>query len=154
MRTLCLYYSRTELTRKAMERLAELTGADICEYTDGKDRSGVLGYIGACIVSYKKNLPRITIKGDPDLASYDRVIIGMPVWAEKPCAVGRALISQYRGELPEDVRYVITHNAKADYASGISGLDSLLGRPSKGYLSVRTKNNDYLKEIETYAATL
>lgn len=40
MKTLCLYYTRTNSTKKAMERLAELTGADLAEYTDGKDRSG------------------------------------------------------------------------------------------------------------------
>ena len=86
MKTLCLYYSRTNLTKTAMEQLAELTGADIFEYTDGKDRKGVLGYISACFASFKKALSSVSIKGEPDLSSYDRVIIGMPVWAERPSA--------------------------------------------------------------------
>ena len=37
MKTLCLYYTRTNTTKEAMEHLAKLLGADIAEYTDGKD---------------------------------------------------------------------------------------------------------------------
>ena len=64
MKTLCLYYTRTNITKTAMEHLAKLLEADLAEYTDGKDRSGVTGYIGACFASMKKSYPAITIKGD------------------------------------------------------------------------------------------
>ena len=154
MRTLCLYYTRTNSTKRAMERLAELTGADLREYTDGKDRSGFFGYIGACIASMKKNLPKITIKGDVDLPSYDRVYIGMPIWAEGPCVVGKGLIEQYRDDLPQEVYYVITHMAKTDYMKKIKAMDDLLGRPSSGQLSLQTKDHDYLKDIEMFVDEL
>lgn len=45
MKTLCLYYSRTNTTRVIMKRIAVLMDADLFEYTDGKDRSGLKGYI-------------------------------------------------------------------------------------------------------------
>lgn len=154
MKTLCLYYTRTDLTKTAMEQVAEITGADLYEYTDGKDRSGVLGYIGACFASVFGKLPEVTIKGDPDLGAYDRVVIGMPIWAEGPCIVGRALISQYRDRLPKEVYYVVTHMAAADYMNKIRKLDSLLGRASAGQFSVQTKNNDYVKEVRAYAESL
>ena len=54
MKTLCLYYTRTNTTKTAMEHLAKLLNADIAEYTDGKDRSGVKGYIGACFAKARK----------------------------------------------------------------------------------------------------
>ena len=154
MKTLCLYYSRTNTTKRAMELLAERTGADLFEYTDGRDRRGVLGYLGACLASLRKTLPEVRIQGTPDLGSYDRVLIGMPVWAEGPCVVGRALIKKYASDLPEDVYYVVTHMAKSDYLDRIRALDHLLGRPSKGQLSVQTKDNDYLKEIRAFAENL
>lgn len=154
MKTLCLYYSRTNTTKAAMERLAELLGADIAEYTDGKDRSGVMGYIGACFASMKKTLPEITIRGDVSLASYDRVIIGMPIWVEGPCVMGKALIRKYRDSLPQDVYYVVTHMAKIGYESKIEALDELLGRPSSGYVSLQTKDHDYLKDAEAFAARI
>ncbi len=46
MKTLCLYYSRTNLTKEVMESMAQVLDADLAEYTDGKDRSGFLGYVG------------------------------------------------------------------------------------------------------------
>ena len=38
MKTLCLYYTRTNTTKTAMEHLAKLLGADLAEYTDGKEQ--------------------------------------------------------------------------------------------------------------------
>lgn len=152
MKTLCLYYTRTGTTKAAMEKLAQLLDADLAEYTDGKDRSGVLGYIGACFVSAKKT--RVAIKENVDLASYDRVIIGMPVWVEGPCAIGRAFISQYKESLKGEVYYAVTHMGKGTYEEKIKAMDQLLGRPSAGQISMQTKEHDYLKDIEEFAAKL
>ena len=154
MKTLCLYYSRTNMTKTAMKLLAGTIGADIFEYTDGRDRSGAAGYLGACIDSFRRTLPKVTIKGAPDLGAYDRAVIGMPLWVESPCVVGRALLQQYGPQLPQDVCLVVTHMAGADYMKKILALDDLLGRPAVGHLSLRTKNNDYLREIKAFAATL
>ena len=63
MKTLCLYYSRTNLTRVIMRRIAMLTDADLYEYTDGKERSGIRGYISSCIDSYRR-APKVHIAGD------------------------------------------------------------------------------------------
>jgi len=154
MKTLCLYYSRSGMTKETMVQLSQILNCDLFEYTDGKDRKGILGYIGACIDSMKKSFPEITIKGNPDLSSYDRVFVGMPVWVEGPSLIGRAFLKQYHQDLPEDVYYVVTHMAKADYLKKIKAMDSLLGRPSKGQISLRTKDNDYIKEITEYASVL
>ena len=152
MKTLCLYYTRTGTTKAAMEKLAQLLDAELAEYTDGKDRSGVLGYIGACFVSAKKT--RVAIKENVDLASYDRVIIGMPVWVEGPCAIGRAFISQYKDSLKGEVYYAVTHMGKGTYEEKIKAMDQLLGRPSAGQISMQTKEHDYLKDIEAFAENL
>jgi len=154
MKTLCLYYSRTNTTKAAMEHLAKQLGADVAEYTDGKDRSGVMGYIGACVSSMKKTFPKVSIKGDVQLDSYDRVIIGMPIWVEGPCVIGKALIEQYKESLPTDVYYVVAHMAKIGYEEKIEAMDQLLGRKSSGFVSVRTKENDYLKDMEAFAKML
>ena len=71
MKTLCLYYTRTNLTKEAMEHLAKLLDADIACYSDGKDRGGALGYVGACVASLKKNFPKVTIEGDVCPGDYD-----------------------------------------------------------------------------------
>ena len=154
MKTLCLYYTRTNTTKAAMERLAELLDADIAEYTDGKDRSGALGYVGACFASMKKTFPEIQISKDTPLESYDRVLIGMPIWVEGPCAVGKALIEQYADKLPQEVYYVVTQMGPSDYSSRIKKLNDLLGRPAAGQVSLKTKDNDFLKDAENFAKPL
>ena len=65
MKTLCLYYTRTDKTKEVMETVARRIGADLAEYTDGKDRSGVLGYIGACFVTVKKSEPKVSLSACP-----------------------------------------------------------------------------------------
>ena len=154
MKTLCLYYTRTNTTKSAMEHLAKLLDADLVEYTDGKDRSGAMGYVGACFASMKKTFPEIGIPENIQLDSYDRVLIGMPIWVEGPCVMGKALISQYKDSLPKEVYYVVTQMGGADYTSRIKKLDEILGRPSAGQVSLKTKEHDFLKDAEGFAKTL
>jgi flavodoxin len=155
MRTLCLYYTRTNTTKEIMENIAGIIGADVAEYTDGKDRSGFLGYAGACFATVKNTISKVSIRGEINLKEYDRLVIGMPVWVEGPCAVGRALIKKFGGVMPSEVYYVVTHMGdKHDYAAKIKAMDKLLGRPSAGQISIRTKENDYIKESAAFAETL
>ena len=154
MKTLCLYYTRTNTTKEIMENIAKTVGADVAEYTDGKDRCGFFGYAGACFATVKNTISKVSIKGEIDLNEYDRVIIGMPVWVEGPCAVGRALIKKFGAAMPSEVYYVVTHMGNRDYAAKIKAMDQLLGRPSAGQVSVRTKENDYIKESAAFAETL
>ena len=154
MKTLCLYYTRTNMTKEAMEHLAKLLDADIACYSDGKDRSGALGYVGACFASMKKTFPKVTIEGNISLGDYDRVLIGMPIWVEGPCVVGKALLDQYKDRLPKDVYYVVTQMGPSDYSARIKKLDDLLGRSSAGQISLKTKEHDFLKDVEAFAETL
>ena len=155
MRTLCLYYTRTNTTKEIMENIAKIIGADVAEYTDGKDRSGFLGYVGACFATVNNTVSKISIKGGINVKDYDRVIIGMPVWADGPCAIGRALIKKYSSLMPSEVYYVVTHMGdKNDYMAKIKAMDKLLGRPSAGQVSIRTKENDYIRESTAFAETL
>lgn len=155
MRTLCLYYTRTNTTKEIMENIARIIGADAAEYTDGKNRSGFLGYVGACFATVKNTISKVSIKGEINLKEYDRLIIGMPVWAEGPCAIGKALLKKYASVMPSEVYYVVTHMGdKNDYTAKIKTMDKLLGRPSAGQVSIRTKENDYIKESAAFAKTL
>ncbi|MBR3436213.1 MAG: hypothetical protein IKG97_00510 [Lachnospiraceae bacterium] len=155
MKTLCLYYTRTNTTKAVMENIAGIIGADLAEYTDGKERNGFFGYLGACFATVKNTISRVSVKSGVDLTSYDRILIGMPVWVEGPCAIGRAFIKKYRNSLPSEVYYVVTHMGdKYDYTAKIKAMDDLLGRPSSGQISIRTKENDYIRESTAFAASL
>ena len=68
--------------------------------------------------------------------------------------VGKALLKQYRDSLPKDVYYVVTQMGGADYTSRIKKLDEVLGRPSAGQVSLKTKEHDFLKDAEKFADML
>jgi hypothetical protein len=150
MKTLCLYYSRTNKTKEIMRRIAEMTDADLMEYTDGVDRSGIFGYLRSCIDAYRKPPAVRIIGGEPDWASYDRVVVGMPVWAEAPCIIGRAFLEQYSGRFCGDLYLVVTHMAKTDYDKKIRKLYSVCASEPKAHLSLQTKKHDPAAEIESF----
>ncbi|MBQ2105590.1 MAG: hypothetical protein II253_01605, partial [Lachnospiraceae bacterium] len=60
-------------------------------------------------------------------------------------------IEKYKSQLPKEVYYVVTHMGKAGYETKIKAMDESLGRPSAGQISIRTKESNYLKDIETFA---
>ena len=44
-----------------MENIAKIIGADVAEYTDGKDRSGFWGYLGACFATVNNTISKVSI---------------------------------------------------------------------------------------------
>ena len=154
MKTLCLYYSRTNLTRFVINRIAMLTDADVYEYTDGVDRSGIMGYLRSCIDAYRKPPVVRIVGGEPDWAAYDRVVVGMPVWAEAPCIIGKAFLQQYSSKFHCDLYLVVTHMASVDYAKKIRKLYDDCAVKPKGYLSVQTKKHDPDKEIRNFVKSM
>ncbi len=100
MKVLVIYYSRTGVTRKAAEKAAELlrqqagTEVQTEEILDRKDRKGILGWIGAGKdASLKRKADIEPIKSD--VASFDLVIIGTPVWAWKAATPVRSFCDQH-----------------------------------------------------------
>ena len=150
MKTLCLYYSRTNTTRVVMNRIAMLLDADLFEYTDGKDRSGFKGYVASCFDSFREP-PEVHIVGaEPEWEAYDRVIVGMPTWAETPCIVGKGFLQQYSGNFRGDLYLVVTHMAATDYDKAIRKAYGCSELEPKAHLSVQTKNHDPEKEIQAF----
>ena len=153
-KTLCLYYTRTRKTRRIMQQIADGVGAPLVEYSDGKDRRGLFGYLRSCVDALLP-LPKVRIVDEAiDLREYDRVIVGMPTWVEMPCVVGKAFLKAYRDYLPEDVCIVLTHDAKNGYEKQIEKLDKLLNRPHTHHLSVQTKKHDCTNEVNAFVALL
>ena len=150
MKTICLYYSRSNLTRSIARRLSELLGADLFEYTDGVNRRGVLGYLRSCVDSFRKPPAVYVIGNEPDWEKYDRVIVAMPVWAEKPCVVGQAFLQQFSAKFRGDLYLVVTHMAENDYEKAIRKVYRCCVKEPAGHLSLQTKDHDPGAEIEEF----
>jgi len=85
MKVLVVYYSRTGVTRKTSETLAEaLRGAGhdatVEEIREPKSRKGILGYLGAGFAAMRRKRAQIEPVA-ADVASFDLVAVGTPVWA-------------------------------------------------------------------------
>ncbi len=80
MKTLLVYYSRTNVTKKIAEMIQEKLGCDMEEITDNDKYSGRLGFLkGGMNASMGRTSDINPISKNPE--DYDLIIIGTPVWA-------------------------------------------------------------------------
>lgn len=104
---LVVYYSRTGVTKKLARSIADLLHADLEEIIDIKKRSGVLWYI---IAGRDTALKRQTTIQEiiHDIASYDVVCIGTPVWDFTMSAAIRTYLTNYEELLPDALVFFCT----------------------------------------------
>ena len=85
-KTIVLYYSATGTTKKAAEEVAKQLGADIAAIHPVKPYTATdLNWhdqsTRATVEQKQEHDGRVPIKDDlPDMAQYDNVIIGHPIW--------------------------------------------------------------------------
>ena len=107
---LCIYYSRTGHTRRAVKEIAEALGAEITAITDDCDRSGWRGYMRCGMDAMKTSTrPLQPFETEKPLGAYKLVIVGSPVWAGRCASPIRALLKR-RGLEMENVAYVVTRS--------------------------------------------
>ena len=82
MKTIIIYYSRTQKTAAAAKTLAIELDGNMVEIKDLKARSNALNYINASLDAFRGNKTRIS-PSSIDLSPYGLVYIGTPVWAGK-----------------------------------------------------------------------
>lgn len=97
-RILVVCYSRSGTTRKMASAIAESLGADLEEICDYSDRRSVGGYVRSLLDAIGKRSVDI-VPGGRDVAAYDLVVIGTPVWAGMPCAPVRAWLTANKAHL-------------------------------------------------------
>ena len=89
---LCIYYSRTGNTKKAMEEIAAALDAELAELRDDADRSGWRGWLRCGLDAMRKDTrPVAPLETARPLGDYRLVILGTPVWAGRSSAVMRVV---------------------------------------------------------------
>ncbi len=83
MKTLIAYYSRAGHTAQAAREIDKLVEGDLYEIKGTKNYGGYLKAIIVARGEFKNNeLPKVV--GDvADFASYDRILLGFPIWYGK-----------------------------------------------------------------------
>ena len=88
---LCIYYSRTGNTKKAVEKIARELDAEVLELRDGVDRSGWRGFLRSGLEAMRRTTHSLKpIETQRPLKDYRLVIVATPVWAGRCSSVVRA----------------------------------------------------------------
>ncbi|MCD7906194.1 MAG: flavodoxin [Clostridium sp.] len=95
MKTLIAYYSRAGATRKAAKNLQTITGGDLFEIKGEKNYGNYFTALGIARKEFSENeLPKVTEKV-ADFDSYDRILLGFPIWYSKCPQLVLSFVSQY-----------------------------------------------------------
>ena len=134
---LCLYYSRTGVTRSAMKEVAEALNAESVEISDGVDRSGTLGYFMCGMDAMRRGTHRIKpYATEKPLSDYDMVILGTPVWAGRCSSVMRGFLKRHGLELHR-VAYLITRASDDANKDVFQQMDHYTASPRMAEVSLR-----------------
>jgi len=92
-KTLLVYYSRTGVTRKVAEEIAQALKCDVEELQDVRSRRGLFGWLRSGFEAAQKKCPDIK-PVTRDLTEYNLVIVGTPVWASTMASPLRTWLSR------------------------------------------------------------
>lgn len=137
MKTLMIYYSRTGITRKIAQALAQRLKADIEEIVDLKDRKGPWEYLKAGRDAMKRIPAEIAVtKNNPDY--YDLVIIGTPVWAGNMACAVRTYIGKNKDKFKK-IALFCTMGGSGEQNT-FKEMESLSEKTAVARLTVRTRD--------------
>ena len=140
---LCIYYSRTGHTRRAMEEVADALGAEVTAITDDRDRNGWRGYIRCGMDAMKTSTrPLLPFQTEKPLNEYRLVIIGSPVWAGRCASPIRALLKR-RGLEMENVAYVVTRSSDGKNEEVYDQMDLYVPCGHRAAVSLRSGSVGY-----------
>ncbi|MBO6122728.1 MAG: flavodoxin [Methanobrevibacter sp.] len=133
MKSLVVYYSRTNTTRKLAEKIAGEINADIEEIKPKVNYHGKIGYVrGGKDAMSEKIIDLEELKYNPE--DYDVVYIGGPVWASK---AANPLISYLNQNSFRNVKLFLTAG-KSGFESSFKQMEKYSTKPLKT-LALTTK---------------
>jgi flavodoxin len=136
MKTLIVYYSRTDTTKKVAERLAEKLGADLEAVIDRKKWGGIFVYFFGGRAAMREQPTDIgDNKYDP--ANYDLVVIGTPVWAGRVTPAIRTYLGKQAGRIKRAAFFTTQGGAKRQRV--FDDLKDLVGAEPVTELWLRTR---------------
>ena len=118
-----MFYSLSGFTKRIAEEIApKLPGStELEEIKEDKPRRGWWGYLKSAIEAMRKRCPEIRPL-ESDVAAYDLVIIGTPVWAAHMASPVRTFLLNHRDQF-SDVAFFCTYGGSGETAT----LDEMVG---------------------------
>ena len=144
MKILIVYYSRGGNTERVANDIAARLGADIEKIIDKKSRNGLFGFIFGGRDAMRERETEIgnLIK---NVADYDLVIFGTPIWASNITPAIRTYINKVKNNLKNTAFFITSGNT--DSATIVGKIEKLVGKKIRAHVGL---NNRELKNKETY----
>ncbi len=140
---LCMYYSRTGNTKKAMEEIAQALGAETVEIRDGVERSGWKGWLRCGMDAMRKTTqPLLPFQTERPLSDYRLVILGTPVWAGRCSSVMRTFLKEHGGQL-RAAAYVTTRASGGKFQEVYDQMDLYVPGGHRAAVSLRSGSVGY-----------
>ena len=134
---LCVYYSRTGRTEKAMGEIAQALDAELVKIEDGQDRSKLRGYLRSGLEAMSKKLcPIAPVQTERPLQEYRLVIIGTPASPVK------SFLAQNAEKLPQ-VSCVVTRGGADRCDDVLAHMATFLKRMRLTDVSLRPDDAGY-----------
>lgn len=149
MKSLVVYYSRTNITKKLAENIAGKTDSDIEEVTPKVNYQGKIGYArGGKDAISEKIIDIEPLKHDP--AEYDVVFIGTPVWAGKSSTPILTYLKMNEGKFA-NVRFFATAGGRG-FESTFEQMEKYSVKPQKtlGLLTKEVKKDLFEDELKGF----
>ena len=159
MKVLMVYYSRTGVTKKTTEKIADLlleaaVEVEVEEIVEAKKRSGVLGYLGTGKDAIRRRAAAIEpVKADP--AAFDLVAIGTPVWAWSVSAPVRTFCKQ-SGKDAQKLAFFCTMGGTGDKGT-FEAMEELCGKTPVATVALidrhvkKDHEEKFLAKVKTFA---
>ncbi len=142
MKSLVVYYSRSNITKKIAEEIADRINADIEEVIPKVNYQGKIGFArGGKDAMREKIIDLETLKYDPQ--DYDLVYIGAPIWAGKAANPIISYLKQNEGKF-NNVRFFLTAGSSG-FESGFKQMEEYSIKPQKTLqlTTKEVKKDDY-----------
>ncbi len=149
MNALVVYFSRSGHTEQVARKVADLLHADVEPITDKTSRRGILGYLRSGFEAATRRLPEI----EPpmhDLAGYDLVIIGTPIWNASVSSPVRAFLDRNRGKLKRVAFFCTMGGSGSDRA--FHEMERAGGKRPASVLVLRERDlrGDYSRKLDRF----
>ena len=142
---LVIYYTRTNKTKEVAETIKEEKNAEILEIKDKTERAGALRYLKSAVDAVRNKETSITYD-KVNLADYDTIYMGTPVWASKPTPAIIKFIEEndFTGTNVVTFATMMASGADATVKNMNEMIKNKGGNIIKSF-AIATKNNDIKK---------
>ncbi len=155
MKVLVAFYSNTGRTQAKMVRLMEKLGGErLITIRTPRPRTGPIGFLKSGFEAVRRRAAVIEPLGAPlDMADFDLVVLGSPVWAGHLSSPMRAFLQQ-NGQGIRRCAYVLTHGGPETFDAVLDELDALTGVKRTAALSLGRDTAATDEALDQFAASL